>query len=63
MKHPLHRIVQGVFCLCRRNQLLGIAALAFGAGLLICCWFDSEFVRTCVGVALIAAGIFILQKK
>lgn len=42
---------------------MGIAALAFGAGLLICCWFDSEFVRTCVGVALIAAGIFILQKK
>lgn len=49
--------------MCRRNQLLGIAALAFGAGLLVCCWFDSGFVRNCVGIGLIAAGIFLLQKK
>jgi hypothetical protein len=49
--------------MCRRNQLLGIAAIALGAGLLICCWFESEFVRNCVGYGLIAAGIFVLQKK
>ena len=42
---------------------MGIAALAFGVGLLVCCWFESDFVRNCLGIGLVAAGIFILQKK
>lgn len=63
MEYPLHSFVQGVFFMCRRNQLMGIAALAFGAGLVVCCWFESEFVRTCLGIGLIAAGVFCLQKK
>ena len=49
--------------MCRRNQLLGIAALAFGVGLLVCCWFESGFVRNCLGVGLVAVGILLLQKK
>lgn len=49
--------------MCRRNQLLGIAALAFGLGLLTGCWFESEFVRNCWGIILIAVSIFVLQKK
>ena len=49
--------------MCRKNQLMGVAALAFGAGLLLCCWFESEFMRTCLAVALIGWGIFLLQKK
>ncbi len=49
--------------MCRRNQLLGLAALAFGLGLLVGCWFESEFIRNCWGVVLIVAGIFIVQKK
>ena len=56
-------LAQGVFSLCRKNQLLGMAALAFGAGLLVCCWFESEWRRTCLGIALVAWGIFTLQKK
>jgi hypothetical protein len=56
-------VAQGVFSLCRKNQLTGVAALAFGAGLLLCCWFESEFMRSCLGVALIGWGIFLLQKK
>lgn len=49
--------------MCRRNQLLGIGLLVFGLGLLVACWFESEFVRNCFGVILIAAGVLILQKK
>ena len=49
--------------MCRKNQLLGIAALGLGAGLLLCFWFESEFIRCCVGVLLIASGFFLLQKK
>ena len=36
---------------------------AFGLGLLVGCWFQSELVRNCWGIILIAGGIFILQKK
>lgn len=49
--------------MCRRNQILGLAALAFGLGLLVGCWFQSEFVRNCWGILLIVGGIFVLQKK
>ena len=49
--------------MCRRNQLLGVAALAFGLGLLVCSWFESGFVRICFGVGLAAMGILFLQKK
>ena len=41
IKHPLHTIVQGVFFMCRRNQLLGCALLAFGFGLLVGTWLES----------------------
>lgn len=49
--------------MCRRNQLLSIALLAFGLGLLIGCWMESVFARNCLGLGLIAAGIILLQKK
>ena len=49
--------------MCRKNQLLGIAALAFGLGLLVCGWFESGFVRICFGIGLVAVGVFLLQKK
>lgn len=49
--------------MCRKNQLWGIAVLAFGLGLMVGCWMESEFVRNCLGFALIAGGILVLQKK
>lgn len=49
--------------MCRKNQLLGVGMLLFGLGLLIGCWFETEFVRNCIGVGLIAGGILLLQKK
>lgn len=49
--------------MCRRNQLLGLGMLVFGLGLLVGCWFETEFVRNCIGVGLVAAGVLCLQKK
>lgn len=58
-----HRIVQEVFVMCRRNQLLGIFALGLGLGMLFAGLFESGFFCGCVGVCLMAGGILILQKK
>jgi hypothetical protein len=55
--------MQGVFSLCRRNQVIGIAAMALGAGLLLCFCFESDFMRCCAGVVLIGSGFVMLQKK
>lgn len=49
--------------MCRRNQLLGVAAAGIGIGLLLACCFESGFFCCCVGVGLIIAGVLILQKK
>lgn len=49
--------------MCRRNLLLGLGLLAFGFGLMVACWLESEFVRSCIGLGLIALGVLVLQKK
>ncbi len=49
--------------MCRRDQLLGIGLLAFGAGLLLAGWMESEFLRWVLGIGLVAAGLLTLQKK
>lgn len=49
--------------MCRRNLLLGFGLLAFGFGLLVGCWLESEFVRNCIGLGLMAVGVLVLQKK
>ena len=49
--------------MCRRNQLLGCAVLAFGCGLLVCCWLESELLRIVFGIGLLVAGFCLLQKK
>ncbi|MBQ3215190.1 MAG: hypothetical protein IJB11_03630 [Oscillospiraceae bacterium] len=49
--------------MCRRNQLLAVALLAFGAGLLVCGWIDTKFMRWVLGIGLVAAGLYLLQKK
>ena len=49
--------------MCRRNMLWGIGLLAFGFGLLAGCWVESEFVKVCIGVGLMAVGVLALQKK
>jgi hypothetical protein len=49
--------------MCRRNQLVGVGVLAFGLGMLACCWLESEIVRNCCGIALAAIGLLLTQKK
>ena len=49
--------------MCRRNLLLGLGLLAFGGGLLVGCWLESEFIRNCIGLGLMAVGVLALQKK
>lgn len=49
--------------MCRRNQLLGVALLALGLGLLAAGWMESEFLRWVLGIGLVAAGLLTLQKK
>ena len=43
--------------------VLVLGLFAFGLGLLAGCWLESEFVRNCIGVGLIACGVLILQRK
>ncbi len=49
--------------MCRRDQLLGMALVAFGAGLLAAALFESGIFCTCVAVGSIVVGIGLLQKK
>ena len=49
--------------MCRRNQLLAFALVAFGMGLLVGLWLSSGFVCGCLGVGSVTFGLFILQKK
>lgn len=49
--------------MCRRMQLLGVAAIGFGLGLLAARLFESAFSCGFVGVAFLTVGIVVLQKK
>ncbi len=43
--------------MCRKNELLGTAILAVGAGLLLSLLFSSEFAKAIVGVGLMLCGL------
>ena len=49
--------------MCRRNQLWGVALMAFGIGLLMASLFESTFFCGCVGAVAVAVGVGVLQKK
>ena len=49
--------------MCRRNQLWGLAVLAFGLGLVVGSWLEPVFIRKCCGIGLMAVGVLIVQKK
>lgn len=49
--------------MCRKNQLIAVAAAAFGLGLLVATCFESMFLCGCIGVVLIAIGVFFWGKK
>lgn len=49
--------------MCRRNQLLGVAAIAFGLGLLVGSQMESGFLCGCVAIGLIALGVLWQRKR
>lgn len=49
--------------MCRRNQLWGFAAIAFGAGMIVCRCFESGFLCNCVAIAVIVVGFCVLKNK
>jgi hypothetical protein len=63
MEYPLHILVQGVFLLCRRNQLAGGCMACFGLGLLVATCFESLFFCGCLGALLMGGGILVIVKR
>ncbi len=49
--------------MCKRNQLLGVAMVSFGLGLLAASLFESGLFCGFVAVASIVAGITVIQKR
>ena len=49
--------------MCRRNQLMGVALLCFGLGLLVGCWLETGLARICLSVIGIGGGFLLLQQK
>lgn len=49
--------------MCRRNQLWGCCAAAFGLGLLIGHCFESGLMSIGIGVGLILLGLSLLRNK
>ncbi len=45
--------------MCRKTQILGIALIALGAGILLSCLFDGWFLRFVLGAGVIVAGLLI----
>ncbi len=62
-EHPLHRLVQGVFSMCRRNQCLALTVGAFGLGLLLAGLFESTLFCGCCGICCVVVSLVMLQKK
>lgn len=49
--------------MCRKDLLLGVGLIAFGAGLLTAGWVESTFLRWVLGLGLLVSGFLVLQKK
>ena len=49
--------------MCRKNQLLGCCAGAFGLGLLVGHCIGSGFLCICIGVGLFLVGLSLLKQK
>jgi len=49
--------------MCRRNQVIGFCAIAFGIGLLTGCSMESGFWCCVLGVSVVIAGFVFLQNK
>ena len=49
--------------MCRQNQLLGVAILGFGLGMLIGIWLDGGFFGHCFALGMAVCGLCMLRRK
>lgn len=49
--------------MCRKNQLIGFCAGAFGLGLLVGHCIESGFLSICIGVGLMIIGFSLIRQK
>lgn len=49
--------------MCRHNQVLGIALIAFGIGVLLGLWLEGGFICHCIGFGVLIFGCSMLRKK
>lgn len=49
--------------MCRRDQLFGFCAAAFGLGLLFGHCFESGLLSVCIGIGLIVAGFCMIKRR
>ncbi len=49
--------------MCRKKQLLGVALLGFGCGLLLASFFELGFLCGCLGLIAMVGGVICLQKR
>lgn len=48
--------MRGVFFMCRKNQLITVALISFGAGILVGSWIRWKFLCVMSGLAMIGLG-------
>ena len=60
---PLAYAMQGVFFVCRKNQLLGGMLIAFGLGLLMGKCLEASFMSTFFGLAIVVGGVMVVRQK
>lgn len=60
--HPLHKVVQGVFFMCRQHVLWGCILIAFGVGFLIGSWVEGGFLSHCFAIGIAVVGLSMLRK-
>lgn len=61
--NPLHTMCAGGVSMCRQNQALGMAVIAFCAGLLLGGWCEAGLGIFFVGIGGICLGMGLLKKK
>lgn len=49
--------------MCRKNELIGTALLACGAGLLLSLLFTSDFAMAIIGVGLLVCGLCCARRQ
>lgn len=49
--------------MCRKNQMLGLGLMGFGAGLLCAGFFESVYLCGFVGITALVVGVVVMQKK